>query len=165
VDPITIGGRTIDLTSIELSLSKIEVEGDDDVKTEIRGTTVVVAVPTNGQLVTPITATLAAGIYTELELKVQTVRIRGTIDGSPFDVSVLVDDELETDIVPPLVVAQGTTANLTVSLDVSNWFRRPDGSAIDLAHLNATLQGQLRSNIVASFEAFEDDDHRGHDDD
>lgn len=163
-DPIVIGGHTIVVSDVELRLSEIEVEGDD-ASMEMHGTTVLVALPADGRIVTPVTATLAAGTYTELEMKVQTVRIRGTFDGNPFDVTVSVNEDLETDIQPPLVIEQTGNANLTVALVISNWFSTEDGSAIDLLNLNATLEARLKSNINASFDAFEDDDRDGHDDD
>jgi hypothetical protein len=161
-DPIVIGGRTIVVSDIELRLSEIELEGDD-AEMEMHGTTILVGVPADGRIVTPVTATVAAGTYTELEMKVQTVRIRGTFDGAPFDVTVNVNEDLETDIRPPLVVEETGTANLTVALVISNWFSNEDGSAIDLLNLNATLESRLKSNINASFDAFEDDDRDGHD--
>ena len=48
----------------ELQLSELEVEGDDSSKLEMRGSLIQVALPVNGTVVTPITATLAPGTYT-----------------------------------------------------------------------------------------------------
>ena len=162
-DPFSISGHTIAVSRVELRASEIEFEGDNDLKMELKGGTTVVAVPMNGSLVTPITANVAAGSYHEFEMEVQTVRIVGTYDGAPFDVTVKVDDEIELDLFPPLQVEAGSTANVTVALSVVSWFRNSDGSAIDPRGALATFQSRLASNIKASFEAFEDDDRDGED--
>ena len=165
-NPVTVGGHVIAVSSVELALSELEIEGDN-AEMEMKGGQVLVALPVNGTVVTPITASVAPGTYTELEMKVRTVRIRGTFDGQPFDVTVAVDEDLETDIRPPLVVTETTPANLTVAIQISNWFRNGDGTAIDLLNPSTTDRSRLKSNINASFDAFEDDDRSGrsHDDD
>ncbi|MGQ0562365.1 MAG: hypothetical protein ACT443_10880 [Gemmatimonadota bacterium] len=165
-NPMTIGAHTIVVSSVELNLSEIEVEGeDDDVKTEIRGGTILVALPIDGRLVTPINVTLAAGTFDEIEMDVASARIRGSFDGQPFDITVNVDEELEQAITPPLVVEAGGTANLTIAIAIESWFRNPNGTAIDLLNLNATARAQLSENIEASFDAFDDHDRDGDDDD
>ena len=163
-NPITVAGHVISVTSVELRLSELEIEGEDDAEMEMKGGTVLVALPVNGSVVTPINATVAAGTYTELEMKVQTVRIQGTYDGQPFDVTVTVDEDLETEIRPPLVVTETSAANLTVAVQIGNWFRNNDGTALDLRNLSAAGRSRLASNIEASFDAFEDDDRDGDDD-
>jgi hypothetical protein len=122
--------------------------------------------PVNGSVVTPITTQVIPGTYTELEMKVNTVRVQGTYDGQPFDVTVTVNEDLETDIRPPLVVTETSPANLTVAVDISHWFMASDGGAIDLLNLSAAGSSRLASNIKISFDAFEDDDRSGssHDD-
>ncbi|MGQ0816364.1 MAG: hypothetical protein ACT4O1_18195 [Gemmatimonadota bacterium] len=164
-NPVTVAGHVIVVSSIELRLSELEIEGEDDAKMEMRGGITVVALPVNGSLVTPVTATVAAGIYDEVELEVETVRLRGTFDGEPFDVTVTVDEELEIEIDPPLVVEETGTANLTVTVSIANWFSNSDGSAIDLRNMTNALRTRLAGNIEASFDAFEDDDRDGDDDD
>jgi hypothetical protein len=81
-------------------------------------------------------------------------------------VTVTVNEDLETDIRPPLVITETQPANLTVAVQISNWFRNDDGSAIDLLNMTTTSRARLASNINASFDAFEDDDRSGrsHDD-
>lgn len=163
-NPMTVAGHVVAVSSIELKLSELEIEGEDDAKMEMRGGITTVALPVNGSLVTPIEATVAAGIYNEVEMEVQTVRIRGTFDGEPFDVTVSVDEELEVEIRPPLVVETTRTANLTVAISTADWFRAGDGTAIDLVNMTSASRARLASNIEASFDAFEDDDRDGDDD-
>jgi hypothetical protein len=165
-NPMSVSGHVIAISRVEMQLSELEIEGEDSAEVEMKGGPLLVALPVNGTVVTPVTATVVPGTYTELEMKVNTVRIQGTFDGQPFDVTVAVNEDLETDIRPPLVVTETTQANLTVAIQISNWFRNNDGSAIDLLNLNTTSRARLASNINASFDAFEDDDRSGrsHDD-
>jgi hypothetical protein len=118
-------------------------------------------------VVTPINAPVVPGTYEELKLKIQTVRVVGTFDGQPFDLTVRLHENLEQELDPPLVVTQTGAANVTVTVSVADWFRGRDGSAIDPRTLTADLESRLRNNIKASLDAFEDDDcdgehgHRG----
>ena len=162
-NPITVGGHAIAITTVELLLSELEIEGHGEM--EMKGEQILVALPMNGSVVTPINAMVPPGTYTELEMKVQTVRIQGTYDGQPFDVTIAINEDLEKEIRPPLVVTETSPANLTVAVQTSNWFRNSDGSAIDLRNLTTTMRSRLASNIKVSFDAFEDDDRDGHDED
>lgn len=160
-NPVTIDGHVIAVTSVELNLEELEVEGDS-IKIELRRGGLQVALPMNGTVVTTVTTPVLPGTYDEVEMDVRTVRIQGTFDSQPFDVTVRVDEELEIDIRPPLVVTETSPANVTVTLNVSNWFRADDGGAIDLLNLSTTGRARLAANIAASFDAFDDDDHGGH---
>ncbi len=160
-NPVTLGGHVIAVTSVELNLEELEVEGDS-IKIELRRGGLQVALPMNGAVVTTVTTNVLPGTYDEVEMDVRTVRIQGTFDDQPFDVTVRVDEELEVDIRPPLVVTETQPANVTVTLNVSNWFRAGDGGAIDLLNLSSLSRARLAANIAASFDAFDDDDHSGH---
>ena len=165
-DSFSVAGHVIEISSVEMRVAELEVEGDS-IEIELKSGLTVVALPANGTVVTPISAPVLPGTYDELELEVRTVRITGKFDGQPFDVSVTVDEKLEKDIRPPLVVTESSQANLTIAVQIMNWFRNSDGSAIDLRNLTATTQARLASNIEASFDAFDDHDRSGrsHDDD
>jgi hypothetical protein len=160
-NPVTISGHVIAVTSVELNLEELEVEGDS-IKIEMRRGGLQVALPMNGAVVTTVNTPLLPGTYDEVEMDVRTVRIQGTFDEQPFDVTVRVDEELEIDIRPPLVVAETSPANVTVTLNVSNWFRAGDGSAIDMLNLTDSGRARLAENIEASFDAFDDHDRSGH---
>lgn len=163
-DSINVGGHTIDVMSVELTARKIEITGDDDVKTELKGGPVVIALPVDGKLVTAVKIPLRAGTYDELEMKIESVRIKGTFDGQAFDATVRVVAEIEQSINPPLTVAENDTSNLTVALDVKTWFVTNQGTVIDPRDMSPSVQAQLMSNIKASLHAFDDDDRDGHDD-
>lgn len=164
-NPMTIGGHVIAVSSVELNLEELEVEGDS-IKIELRRGALQVALPLNGSVVTTVTTLILPGTYDEVEMDVRTVRVQGTFDGQPFDVTVAVDEELEIEINPPLVVTETSPANVTVAIDISNWFRAGDGGALDLLNVTSTTRARLASNIEASFDAFDDDDRSGrsHDD-
>jgi hypothetical protein len=68
---------------------------------------------------------------------------------------------------PPVDVAAGGTASVTVRFDVSGWFLNVAGDAlVDPADANAggPSEAVVRENIQRSINAFEDDDQDGHDD-
>ena len=156
-NPITIGTHTIHVTRVELTLSELEFEGDST-ETEIKGSTSVILLPVDGRLVTPVTARVAPGTYTELEMKVQSVRVQGTFDGESFDVSLVIDEDLEKELRPPIQVVENGEVNVTVALVVSNWFRADGGAALDPRVVTEAVKSKLKSNIKASFDAFHDDD-------
>lgn len=102
------------------------------------------------------------------------VRIVGTFDANDgagpqaFDVFLEVSVEIERDLVPPLVVTEATQdVNVTIQIDVATWFLSETGELIDPRALTASdnLLERVEDNIENSFEAFEDDDRDGDDDD
>jgi hypothetical protein len=133
---------------------------------ELKAGPISVDLPLNGGLTTLAANAIPAGTFREIELRVSTARLVGTFDGAPFDVTLLVNTRGEIEFATPLVVADGTPTSVTINVPVDGWFTNADGSLVDPSKLstNATLLGQVRSRIVASFRAFEDEDHDGHDD-
>lgn len=61
----------------------------------------------------------------------------------PFRVFAKAEIEVELDLVPPLVVAQGAEREVPVRLDLAAIFRRPDGSVLDLSSHDAARTGRL----------------------
>jgi len=164
-DSSVVGGHVIKLTSADLRLSKIEIEGDS-LEIEMKGGTTIVGLPVNGGVTTPVTVPVLPGVYDKLELKIESVRLQGTFDGQPFDVDVRVVTQLETRLNPPVVVTQSGTENVTVGFSVANWFLSNQGTAIDPRNLTPEAAAQLMSNIKASMRSFDDHDRDGdHDDD
>jgi hypothetical protein len=93
------------------------------------------------------------------------IRVRGTFNGTPFTYSTPMDQEQEITFVPPLVVdASGSSANLTIRMDVSTWFR-VGGTGALIAPASANVgqpnEGAVRENIKNSIEAYEDPDRDG----
>lgn len=178
--PVSGGGHTVDLQLVQVEFSEVVLEraegafgGDSDGDSEadsdsdgpgnerFRQSGVTVDLPLSGGVVTPITTTLPAGTYEEIEMDVARLRLRGTYDGQSFDVTLPVDAELEMDFSPPFVVdSDDDRLNLTVTIDALGWFRNADGSVVDPRALatDADLRARFVSRVRASFRAFEDSD-------
>lgn len=181
--PVTGGGHTVDVTSIDVVLSEVTFEradaigGDADSddsdadsdsdgahNAQVRVGASTVALPLSGGVVTPFTGTIPTGTYDGLELDVEFLRIRGSYDGQAFDVTIPVDAEVELDIVPPLVVTgNGDPVNVTVNVDALAWFRSADGSVIDPRRLqtDSAYRADFVARIRASLHATEDSDRDG----
>jgi len=184
--PITIGGHTLDLTQVTLTIGRAELkrlhddacEGEDEADDDHGGTgatedcpevkvgPTAVDLPLAGGMVTLPANTIPAGTFRELELRVSDVRLRGTFDTKAFDVTLPVDARGEIEFATPLVVTDGTPTSITVNVPVNGWLINTDGSLIDPNNILAspTLMTLVRARIAASFRAFEDRDHDGRDD-
>ena len=135
-------------------------EGDDDEEETLRLGASTVSLPLNGGVITPISASIPDGTYESIELKISTIRLRGLFDGNPFDVTVVVNTEIEHDFSPVLVIdSDDDHPNITIEIDTSKWFLN-NGSLIDpsLIATNIALRERLRAQIRSSFKAFEDSD-------
>lgn len=164
-DSTVIDGHVIKLTNADLRLSKIEIEGDS-LEIEMKGGLTVVGLPLNGGVTTPVTVPLLPGTYDKLEMEMQSVRLRGTFDGQPFDVNVNVVVETETYLNPPVVVTTSGVENVTVTFSTANWFVSSTGTALDPRNLTAEGAQRLMANIKTSLHGFEDHDRDGdHDED
>ncbi len=177
-DSITVGGHTLNLTNVDLvideaTLERAEVSSDGDSDSEadsdsdgrtnekFRNSTFTIALPLNGGVITPFTTQVEFGTYEELELDVDSVRLRGTYDGQPFDVTLNVNTELEFDFSPPLVIASAyDRVNVSVLVNTTNWLRNNDGSLIDPRTIltSTPTWANVMQRIKSSFKAFEDGD-------
>ena len=192
--PITSGGHTLNLTQATLTITSVELKptktdvcaGDDGADDNLVSTSASAAdddddnegchelkagplsvdLPLSGGITTISANAIPPGTFREIELRVSTVRLVGTFDNAPFDVTVLVNSRGEVEFATPLVVADGVPTSVTINVPVGGWLTNADGSLIDPSKIsqNPTLSAQVRSRIIASFRAFEDEDHDGHDD-
>ena len=95
------------------------------------------------------------------------IKMVGTWNGTPFTYISDLDVEQEHDFVPPITVTDTTGANLTLLVDLQSWFLNQSANGfIDPATANngGQFEGEVKSNIEASLNAFEDDDRDGSDD-
>lgn len=201
--PISLGGQTLTLTQVQVVLSEVELKQADHSGTcsgegpgceEFEAGPVLVDLPLGGGVITPLNANVAAGSYSEAELKVDipseddaattaflaahpswpataSVHVVGTFDAGdgagaqPFDAYIAGEAELELGFNPPLVVDATGAFNVTVAIDPNAWFVS-GGGLIDPRALagDQSLQESVFANIDASFHAFEDDNHDGHED-
>lgn len=146
--------------------------------------------PLDGTVTNAITVSnVPADTYDELEFKVHkpedavegdtsfltanpdfadvSIRVEGDFNGTPFLYETDLNEEQEVQLVPPLVVTDGASLNVTFSVDVMTWFEALDGSLVDPATGNkgGLNEGLVKDNIRASIDIFEDDDRNGSSDD
>lgn len=139
--------------------------------------------PVTDVVASPISAQVPAGEYREIEFDIRrpgtdpadqafvaanpnfnnvSIRLEGTYNGTPFVFTSELDQEVQIDFNPPVVITEGNN-NVTIAVDLRSWFRNADGSLISPATANP---GQPNASIVAekikvSLRAFEDDDKSG----
>jgi hypothetical protein len=160
---------------------------DDSSCAELELAPTLVDLPVDSSSATSLKVPVPAGTYSALEAKIRpvdakrrgagaflaahpelagaSVRVEGTFNGKAFTFTGAPRAELESVFNPPLV-ADSSGANITVKVDLTNWFRTPSGTLIDPATALAggPNAGLVSSNIARSFRAFRDDDHDGRDD-
>ncbi|HEX6059125.1 MAG TPA: hypothetical protein VFZ11_08920 [Gemmatimonadaceae bacterium] len=161
--------------------------GDDDCMEIETGPELVVLPLGDGAPLPAIAVHVPAGTYSQLEMKLRplnpgssedrrflaanpgfdgiNLRVRGTFDGSAFEYTASLDNEIELYFRPALEVGEGGV-NITINLDVLSWFRGTDGALIDP---RTASPGQPNASVVAaniwrSLAVYEDDDHDGYDD-
>jgi len=93
------------------------------------------------------------------------IRVEGTYDGSPFVFTSPMSEEIELEFEPPVVI-DANNQNVTVAVDLSNWFM-VNGALVDptTANNGGANENAVRNNIRASLRAFEDEDRDGDEDD
>jgi hypothetical protein len=86
---------------------------------------------------------------------------------TPFEYTSNLDVEQEYSFATPLVVTDASGANVTLFVDLSGWFADPAGPGLldpATANIGQPNEGQVKSAIEASLNAFEDENHDGKDD-
>jgi len=169
-----------------------EVAGDDD-KVDVSSCAELELAPSlvnlsvSGGVTQALNSSIPSGTYSAFEAKIRaveakksastgflaahpemvgaSVRVEGTFNGKAFTYTGAPKAELEGLFNPPLV-ADSTGANITINVDLSNWFRTSTGTLVDPATANAggTNAAMVSANIARSFKAFRDDNHDGRDD-
>lgn len=179
--PITSNGHTLDLTSAAINVARVELHtvtkgAIDDEQCDsghqchlvVKAPLVVNLTPTGG-VVTVTTDVVPAGTYREIGLRIASVRLVGTYDAKPFDVTVPVNVERELEFKPPVTIggASDTTRNVTIQAPLTAWLRNTDGTLVDPSRLatDASLRAQVVARIRASLRAFRDDNRNDRDDD
>lgn len=192
------GEHTLVLTRAAVVLREVELEGSgdcygdsgDDDCYEFEAGPYLLELPMDGSVETVVTVGVPAGTYDELEFEIHkpddddsedleflqahpefkgvSIRVEGTFDGESFVFLQDLNAEQEVDLVPPMVVAEGSDPlNLTLVLDVTTWFVDSSGDLIDPRDANkgGPMEEVVEDNIEASIELFEDHDQDGKDDD
>ena len=194
----TIILRSAELVVREVELKRVEADscdsvmGNDDCE-EFEVGPVLVALPRgNTAIEAVVTVNAPAGMYDELEFEVHkpeapedaafiaanpgfdgvSIKVTGTFSqaGTRSDFTFTSDLNTKQEVLlsPPLTVSDGQPTNLTLRVDIGNWFLNGAGTAlVDPATANKGQANEsvVRDRIQASFDAFRDDNHDGHDDD
>ena len=144
---------------------------------------ILVDLPLTTGIATPINVAVPSGTYREIDLKLHkpgddardvafkaanpafadiSVRVEGTFNGRAFVFTSRVNEKLEIEFNPPLVV-DAAGGNVTVQIDPASWFRSATSAVIDPATANpgGANENTVRDNIRISFRALDDDDRDG----
>ena len=183
--------REIELKHVEAAACDA-IEGNSDCEEFEMGTTLVSLPLGSTATETMVAVNAPAGMYDKLEFKIHkpestddaafiaanpnfdgvSIRVTGTYSQagarSDFTYTADLDASQEVLLSPPLTVSDGLAANVTLRVDIANWFLNAGGTAlVDPASANKGQPNEsvVRDRIEASIEAFRDDDHDGHDDD
>jgi hypothetical protein len=95
------------------------------------------------------------------------IKVTGTYNGTDFTYISDLDVEQEHEFNPPITVTDAAGANLTLFVDLAGWFANAGGTGLidpATALKGQPNEGEVKSNIETSFNAFEDDNHDGGDD-
>jgi hypothetical protein len=178
--------KEVELKRSEFTSTCDSTASDDECE-ELESGPYLLDLPLSGGATSVVTVDVLPGTYDEFEFKIHkpsddaenaaflaahpdfegvSVRVTGTWNGAAFTYETDVSAEQELDLVPPLVVTDVGTSDFTLYIDIATWFRANDNSLIDPSSANKGGQNEsvVNSNITSSFDAFEDEDHDGHDD-
>lgn len=185
------GANSLTITKAQIVLGRIEVEPgttttacsgtETDDCPELKLSPVLVDLPLDGTTKTDFGASIPAGTYRGVELKIRpvnsgdaggaaflaanpsftnvSVHVEGTFNGQPFSYNSSLDAGIEMEFNTPLTATSGSGSNLTLFIDVGSWFRDSSGNAIDPT--NAQNASAIENLIKQSFKVFEDDDRNG----
>lgn len=179
IDTAQVVLRDVELkttTSLCAANDSASVAGEDDDCEELHLGPTVVNLPLTAGADSALGAILPAGTYREVEFELHkassedtafvaahpelrdaSVRVTGSYRGQRFVFKSAVNEEMELEFSPAVVVGAGG-ANVTVHVDVASWFTDTDGSTIAPTSANGARIGD---RIKASFDAFGDDDRDG----
>jgi hypothetical protein len=185
--------NSVEMVVKELELKRAEYTSQcdstasDDQCEELESGPYLLDLPLSAGATSVITVDVLPGTYDEFEFKVHkpsddaenaaflaahpdfdgvSIRVTGTWNGAPFTYETDVSAEQEMDLSPPLVVTDAGTSDFTLYIDLGTWFRASDNALIDPSSANngGPNESVVNSNITSSFDAFEDENHDGHDD-
>ncbi len=175
----------------EIELKRVEVV-DCDVEPEPEGCEsfetgpLLINVPLDGGTERSLTIAIDLGTYDEVRFDIHkisnddpadaafaeanpemldnSIRVIGTYNGELFTYETDLNEKQRFNLSPSLVIDETTTsANVTVRLDISQWFRDGAGMLIDpnSANKGGDNENLVKDNIKDSIEAFEDADEDG----
>lgn len=163
------------IQQIMLFVEEMELESIQNDSLDFEIENFIVNLPIDGSPFVLTEQEFPAGIYDEFEIEIEkpddldvnvnntafrdetgsySIVVRGLFNEVEFTFRSSEDFEIELDLDPPLEIRDGEVAQLTLSVDISSWFKGVDGE--DLDPKDPANTEQINKNIEASFEAFED---------
>lgn len=175
--PVSDGRHTLDVQSALVTFARLDFDrdahGDEDDDRDEHDAQPLATEPVSVDLVAAagqtatLNLTVPPGRYESLEGRVRDIRVRGTYDGKPFDVTIPIEVKFESEFRDALVVKEGEPLRVSVAIDPTMWFRSASGAIVDpsLALVDGNARAQIRVRIRAAFHAFRDENRDGRDDD
>ena len=139
--------------------------------------------PLSGTGTSPVSVTVPAGTYHEIEFELDdvstssgssaaeraflaahpdlrdvSVRVTGTYRGTAFSYVSRPKAKVEFEFEPSIVIEAGVNDNVTIALDLGQWFKDAAGAVLAPTPANRV---RIDANIMASFSAFGDRDRNG----
>jgi hypothetical protein len=165
---LTAAAHTLELRQAQLILDKLELVSTvdasghdcnrdaDDSCVEFDSDPLSVDLPLAGGRVTAATIAGPLWGYGGVEVELSSVRVRGVYDGVEVDASLRVAEEVNL-LLPAVLELTPTVPSrgITITVDVLQWFRNPDGSLLDPRVLDSSSSARaaMRRQIVQSFTA------------
>jgi hypothetical protein len=146
--------------------SEPDAANNDEHGCEVQLDPVTVNLPMDGTTKVILDALVPAGTYSGVRAKLEGVTVVGVVTDAggtdhPFTFTSSLEAELAMNFASPVKV-DASTNNLTVDVNLSSWFTDAAGAVIDPT--TAAGQEAIEKAIRTSLQAFEDDNHDGHDD-
>ena len=151
-DEVKVGPFLVDLTGDKLATGISQVFDADVPAGTYREIKVVIA---------PVAVADAGSIAGLADMNGESIIVDGTVDGTAFSFqsTIHVKQKQESTIV---VASDGSSSNVTLTVDPKTWFVASDGSRLDPGA--AASKSQIEDNIRRSVKAFCDHDRNGEDD-
>jgi hypothetical protein len=188
-DTLILGSVEIVLREIELKrleVTECDVEPEPEGCEEFEAGPVLISLPLEAGADSAFALDIPPGTYTEIEFDVhkvsdddeedaafrqahpdfvdKSIRATGTFNGQAFIFESDLNAEQELVLIPALIIEDATTTvNITILVEVGDWFRDEFGGLIDPATANKGFdnEGVVKENIKDSIDAFEDEDEDG----
>jgi hypothetical protein len=162
-------------------------DDDDDDCPSIRVGPYLVNVPVSGADGGRVAVMVPEGTYSSVRLKVHkvsssdsadlafrqanpdfrniSIRLEGTYNTQPFTFVSDVNATLEVPLTAPVVIGKGGD-NVTVTIDMKEWFTKPTGGLYSpgAANTSGFVQAKIQNNIRNTFRAFRDRNRDGKED-
>ncbi|HSB53201.1 MAG TPA: hypothetical protein VLD58_02560 [Gemmatimonadales bacterium] len=189
-DTIVLSSVQVVLRRIELNRvagGACDSTTTDDSCEELKAGPVLLDLPLGAGAARTFTVAIDTGSYDKLEFKIHapetsndaafiaqhpdfdgvSIKVIGTYNGTPFTYTSDLDVEQEVELVPPITVTDAAGASLTLFVNLDSWFANQTNDGLinpDSANKGGAAEGEVKSNIETSLNAFEDANHDGEDD-